>query len=105
MLSSVAGGLGLRRQAIRTPTQVMKQLAHLGRPTKARGVELGGASGRVKGKKKTSYSQRTTHPAQPPYHSSWNYGLPRGLGDVGFSLVKTSRSELLLSPFHGRLKV
>lgn len=87
MLSSFAGGLGLRRQAIRLPTQAMKQLAHLGRPTKARGVELGGASGRVKGGKKTSYPQRSAHPAQT-YHTSWNYGLPRGLGDVGFSFVK-----------------
>lgn len=104
MLSSFAGSLELRSQAVRLPTQAMKQFAHLGRPTKAKGVEFRGASGRVKGGKKTSYPQRTIHPAQA-YHSPWNYSLPRGLADVGFSLVKTSRSELLPSPFDGRLKV
>lgn len=58
VLSSFVGGLGFRRQAIRLSAQVMKQLASLGRPPKARAVELEVASGGVRGERKLPNHKR-----------------------------------------------
>lgn len=55
--------------------------------------------GQSQREEETCYIQKGRHVL--PSHTTVP-GSAAFLGDVGFSFVKTSRSELLPSPFHGR---
>lgn len=39
-------------------------------------------------RRKENFLPTKEHNPAQIYHISWNYGLPRGLGDIGFSFVK-----------------